>query len=712
MFYKISRFFLYLSLLTPLLLIKSMFFPFIAGKAMFFRGMIELALLFFLFHILANLQRPEFVQQLLKKLKHPIVICLAVFTLAIIVTALTGAHPGQSFWSNFERGDGAFQILHYALFCILALVTFTDKESLLRLLLRGIMLSIPMSAYALMQLFSTDANNPFIVAPGARVSGTLGNPSYLAAYLIFILVFILYLLIKHRGEIKQYATELLVTPLIGWIIVYAGLLDWSGTANTAANDAINKTMGWSLLWYAIAAVILYILSTIDKKRFQTITLSALFLFNFFILLKTGTRGAFLAIIAGILVVAAINFVISKNKRTRLTLGVVFAGIIALSGIFFATHRAALWAHIPVLNRLVNFTSATTDIKPRIWTWGSGLAATIERPLLGWGVEGFAVPFDKYYNPNHYGIESFFDRTHNIFLEYSVSGGLLVLLSWLAIFYYYYRRLERQPKDLWYSILFATPIMYLVQGFFLFDTLPIYLAFFIFLTLVINTETDATHLAPNPQEKLQGVNIATAGLLVVGAAMLMYQTLYLPLQKNSLLVAALMAQGQLSASAGTPQAITPMQVVDQYHEALSLASPIGQEETIGSYQKFVLGLIENASQNQQLINNPQVRKEVRTIVDDVNAWFDNNQAIFPGLKEVYINGGMNLRAGISYGQTDLLARGKQQYLSALAIAPTRLEFISVLIQLAKVQGDTEALEKWGRQAELLRPDLFSLAALKK
>jgi len=430
------------------------------------------------------------------------------------------------------------------------------------------------------------------------------------------------------------------------------------------------------------------------------------------LLKTGTRGAFLAIIGGLLVIAAINFLITKAKKVRLILGIVFVGIIGLSTVFFLTHKAPLWAHVPVLNRLVNFTSATTDIKPRLWTWGSGLAATLEKPIAGWGVEGFATPFDKYYNPNHYGIESFFDRTHNIFLEYSVSGGLLVLLPWLAIFYFYFRKLNKRPKDVWYSILFAAPIMYLIQGFFLFDTLPIYIIFFVFLAFFINSESEELHLSPNPDVTLRGVNLATAGLLVAAFGILMHQTLFLPLQKNNLLVEALIKQSSLSASAGTAQATTPAQVVDSFHVALNAKSPIGQEETIGSYEKFVLSLVENASQNSELTNNPQVQKEVRRIVDDANRWYDENQAILPGLKQQYINGGLNLRAGVSFGQTELLTRGKKQFTDALKISPTRLEFIGVLIQLAKVQGDKEALEEWGKKAELYRPDIFKLADLKK
>jgi 4-amino-4-deoxy-L-arabinose transferase-like glycosyltransferase len=366
----------------------------------------------------------------------------------------------------------------------------------------------------------------------------------------------------------------------------------------------------------------------------------------------------------------------------------------------------------VLNRLINFSSAVNDIKPRIWTWGSGLAGAIEKPVAGWGVENFATPFDKYYNPRHYGIESFFDRTHNIFLEYSISGGLLVLLPWLAIFFFYYRELRKRAKDMWYSVLFVVPIAYLIQGFFLFDTLPIYLAFFAFLVLFLNSDENEIHLSPNENSALVGANIATATILTLGVIGLLYYTAFLPFQKNRLIVNALLLQNTLAAqaAAGVKQTINPVEIVDAFHQALAFKSPIGQEEAVAMYQKFMLNIVENASQNEKVTSSPQARQEMKQVLDDVNKVFDDNLPIYAGLKQHFINGGINMRAGLAFNLPEYLARGKKTFTESLEKSPTRLEFIRVLIQLAQLQNDKEALEKWARRANLYRPDIFKLEEL--
>ena len=648
MFYKLSKFFIYASLLSPLLLVKVMFFPFIAGKAIFFRGMVDLALLCFALHLLSHIDNREFWQRFVAKLKHPLIICVAVFAILFTLTALIGVNPTQSFWSNFERGEGAFQILHYALFFIMAALLFTDKKSIERLLIVNIVVSVPMCIYAFLQLITPiESGSAFVIAPGERVSGTLGNPSYLAAYLIFILAFLLYFFIKYKDP------------------------------------------SWRVL------------------------IGLLFAFEFYIFLNTGTRGAFIGVVVAMLLLAAINFLITRDRHIRLALGAIFIVIVALTGTFFLTRQAKVWQNVPVLSRLINFNSALNDIRPRLWTWGSAVSGTLERPVTGWGAENFAEPFDKYYNPKHYGIESFFDRTHNIFLEYSISGGLLVLLPWLAIFWFYYQRLNRRPKDFWYSILFVTPIAYLVQGFFLFDTLPIYLVFFIFLVLSMNTEGQEIHLLPEKGSGLRGANTATAALLAVGCGALLYYTAVIPLQKNNLLVEALVYQNTLAQNinAGGKLSVSPAQVIERFHIAMEYKSVVGQEEAVGMYQKFALNLLENASRDEKLVNDPQVRAEIRILVDDANRWYDANKGIYPGLKEQYINGGINLRAGQTFRHADYLARGREMFLDALSKAPTRLEFINVIIELAQLENDTVTLDTWSRRAAFYRPDIFKLQTIK-
>ena len=646
MFAKISRFFIYAALLAPLLIIKASFFPFITGKAIFFRVLVELALLFFLIHVLAHIKKGQgkvLFTYLKKKLTHPIVICTAVFAVVFTLTAGTGVNPTGSFWSNFERGEGAFQILHYVGFFILTVLLFPNLKRLRGLLAAQVIIRIPVCVYALAQLVraADQTNSGFILAAGERVSGTLGNPSYLACYLLFTLPLILYFFLQ------------------------------------------TKNPAWRT------------------------GLALLFGFELFILLKTGTRGAFLAILVGLFILGIIALIRTKHVRLRYGLLVVLGLGIALIAFFFATRAASFWEHVPVFNRLINFESATSDIRPRIWTWNSAVKGVLDKPILGYGAENFAVPFDRYYNPGHYGIESFFDRTHNIFLEYLITGGIALLIPWLAIFYFYYRRLRKRQKDFWQAIFFTMPIVYFVQGFFLFDVLAIYLVFFLWLAFAITAEQESELPFDTAPIAIPFPSLLGAGALTALIVASLYFTAYLPAKKNQLLVRALLLQNQLeyevSAKVAAPT-VSPGTILDAFDTALNFKSPVGQEETIGMLQKFSIYVVDALGQNPKALASPQAASDVRGLVEKNNSWFDKNQAIMSGIKNLYLNGGLNLRAGLDFKQPDLLARGKSEYQQGLSISPTRLEFIRVLIEVAKIEKDQAAYADLVARAKELRPDL--------
>lgn len=640
------------------------------------------------------------------KLKNPFVIAVAIFALAALITAFVGVNPTQSIWSNFERGDGAFQFIHYAFFFILLVFLFPDKKSFERVLLTQIFVSIPISLYALAQAV-VDSQNSFFIAISSRVSGTLGNPSYLAVYLLINALIITYFLISYRKEIiERFTLFLLIIPGVASLIT---ILCAFGPKVAGVNEAVGNFLGQFLIWYVVAVGALFGLSRIISKQiFQTAILAITLVFELYILLKTGTRGVFLALLLGLIVLCVINLIINKNRNIRLLLVAGLIVLVGLPALFFATHNASTWKDVPVFNRLIDFESAKKDIQPRIWTWSSALSGVSERPITGWGQENFPYTFDKYYNPGHYGIESFFDRTHNIFLEYLISGGIILFLPWISIFVIYYLRLRRRPKNFWYSILFIMPIMYLIQGFFLFDTLPIFIVLFLFLALfIINEEGQHTLPALN-ETKLPSALQAIACLAVAGViGTSLYFTTYLPAKKNLLLVNAIILQNTLidAINQGRQSAdASPESVVAAFEKAYELPSPVGQEETVGMYQKFVIFLVDAIAPSQETVNNPGVAAAVRTFVDKANAWYDNNKDSFPGIKEEYLNAGLNIRFGMVFRQPDLYQRGKELLAAAFTTSPSRLEVIRVMIEVAKLEKNTAVYESLIKAAQELRPDL--------
>ncbi|PIR87772.1 MAG: hypothetical protein COU10_02780 [Candidatus Harrisonbacteria bacterium CG10_big_fil_rev_8_21_14_0_10_45_28] len=657
MFITISRLFLLSALAAPLWLVRSTFFPFISVKVIFFRIVVELALLFFVAAVILSKNPKEALKKYYPRLKNPIVLGVIVFAIVAFVTALTGSHPLNSIWSNFERGDGAFQIIHYALFFILTALLLDSKKHWLTALWIHVVVSFSTSLYALAQLLYRAGSPNWVIATSNRVSGTLGNPSYLAAYLIFTLVVIIYLM--------------------------------------------KETKSIGIRWM----------------------LSVPLLFEAFIILKTGTRGAFLAIIIAGLVSLGINLFLTKQKKTKMILLMALLLPVALMVVFFTTAKADVWQKVPLFGRLIDFTSAVTDIQPRIWTWTSAVSAGFERPLLGWGLENFSEPFDSYYNPKHFGIESFFDRTHNVFLEYFVSGGVVLLLAWLSIFFFYYRDLVKRKKDWWWAVLFSLPVAYFIQGFFLFDVLAIYLVLFLFLGLFIFTRKEVEPIRLSPAS----LNPISTSYLIVALAIILpsiYLTGYRPLQKNLLLATALqydqMALGTPIKTQADGQAVLDrLKVASKaYDTAYNYPSVVGQEETVGSMMKFALASEEKLQQIPALANYEPTRMLLKSLADKSHNWLGSVEKNSPGTKSSFLGAVVDIQFSLTPtadGKSmqilnpEYLNRGRSELENLFSIAPTRIEFVRVLLRLSQITGDQTGYIKWLGVAQDLRPDIDWSAA---
>lgn len=647
MFIKISRFFLYAAAFTPLLLSKRLFFPFITTKSVFFKTVVELALLFFIIHIVSAQDPKKIWQQIKARFSNPIFIAIGLFAILGIFTALISINPTQAFWSNFERAEGAFQIFHYALFFFLVALTFTEKKALQTLIFTHIGVSILVAGYGALQVYGNPAH-PLIVGGGDRASGTLGNASYLAAYLLMTLPFLGYFFLKMKDK-----------------------------------------------WLRIGLILIA-------------------LFEIFIMTKTGTRGAFLGLFVGLLALLFISMFTAETKKWRLTSQIGFALIAGLGVLFFATSSAPIWQNIPGINeRLLDFSGATEGIKPRLWTWGSSISTFLERPVFGWGYENFPYGFDKYYNTGHYLVESFFDRTHNVFLEYLISGGIVLFLAWLSIFYFYLRQvLRKKDKDMWFAILVSALIAYFVQGFFLFDVLPIYLTVFLFLVLFINTEKDYPPLEEETTYRISGGSFATSVVATILIITSLIMTVGLPLQKNLLLSRSVILQNTFRATQ-IPVERRPSfaAVIESYEKTYNFSSPVGQEETISMFLRFTAEIMEYFAHIEQSQKNETVQNEVDNVYLLAANWFDENRNLFPGHKNTYLAGALHFNHAFTTvdGQMrviypESLARGEELYAEVLEEAPTRIEFMVILREMAARQNDDAKYQELTDKLKALRPDL--------
>jgi O-antigen ligase len=436
-FERIAKWYLYIGAFSIVIVMNSIFFPFIGGKDFFFRFVVELALSCMVLWWAFEAKKGDAKKRISALFHKPIVIAASVFVAMFELAAIFSYDFQAAFWSNYERGEGGFQMLHYFLYFLLLVLIFTDEKDWKNLFKFSLVSAGLMILYGIAGNFSV----PGFIGPYAgttaptgwwhelvdgRFEGTLGNPAYVDPYLIFSMFFAAYLWISSKLAGK-------LTALKSW--------------------------GYGVL-------------------------IAIFFF-FFVLGQT--RGAFLGLIAGVFVLIVYLIFTSKGKTRKW--GAVALGVFVILGLgLYAIRNNPAVQNLPE-GRLLQISLSDSTAQTRFWVWGEAWQGFLERPILGWGPENFTPVFDKFFNPNFYvpgqNNETWFDRAHSVFFDYLSETGALGLLSYLAIFVVLYWEFFKSAhkhslSQLQKGLIVALPIAYLVQGVAIFDVFPMYISLFTFL----------------------------------------------------------------------------------------------------------------------------------------------------------------------------------------------------------------------------------------
>jgi len=199
---------LFLILLTPIIVPRDHFFPFISGKNFFFRTITEFIFgLWLILMLFAKGYRPK---------RSFIMIFSLTFLLVSILSTIFGANPYRSFWSNFERMEGLVTTIHlFAYFLVLSSMVNTEK--LWKLFLHSsLAVSLGIVIYGFMQM----AGKLEIHQSGTRLDATFGNASYLAVYMLVHLFITLFYLIRTKNWHKWFYAILAI--LQGIILYHTG----------------------------------------------------------------------------------------------------------------------------------------------------------------------------------------------------------------------------------------------------------------------------------------------------------------------------------------------------------------------------------------------------------------------------------------------------------------------------------------------------------
>lgn len=282
---------------------------------------------------------------------------------------------------------------------------------------------------------------------------------------------------------RWWNTSLAASAIMGFYAVFQilGVVNASQSTTRVDGTLGNSTyLGIYMLFHAFVA--LFFMWREWKNTALRYTYGLLAVFQLVVLYYTGTRGAILGLLGGLLLAALLN-VRNRNdgeEWIRKSSIAVLVGAVLLVGGLFAARNTAFVSGNPLLSRFFSLTAEGIRTEGRYFIWPIALEGVKEKPLLGWGQENFNHVFQKHYTPEMYKLEPWFDRAHNIFLDWAVSGGVLGLLSYLSLYAALLFSIWRKNNALSHvekSIITGLVAAYFVHNFFVFDNLTSYILFF-------------------------------------------------------------------------------------------------------------------------------------------------------------------------------------------------------------------------------------------
>lgn len=405
---------IFLVLLTPFV-VTDVFFPFVVGKAVYARAIIEIT----------------FVAWVALVLRHPrrrpawswTVAAFAVWLLASGLAAAFGVSPTRSLWSTYERMQGVFDLAHWFAFTVMAVSVFRSAADWRLLFGVNLACSTAVCLIGLAHHYQI-THVDFIYAPLAldRMRSTLGNPAYVGAYTMVNALIGAALFVHSLGASSGRRPLL---PRVGDLWALMAQINLWGLWTTGARGALT----------GLGAAFLILIAYGIRKRVRAALWAA---------------GVALAAAAALIAVARTTTILDPVIESNTT-----------------------------LNRLFRIDAESLPVRSRVVGVETGLRAFLDRPVLGWGPENFIVGWGRHVDVDLRGeripILVSYDHAHNKPVEELATKGALGLLSYLALWTVMGRVMLRRIGRLAghdriaLGIVGAAFAAYFVQNLFLFDS---------------------------------------------------------------------------------------------------------------------------------------------------------------------------------------------------------------------------------------------------
>lgn len=402
-----------LVLLTPFVVSPRTIFPFVVGKALYSRSLIEVT---FVSWALLSLCKPSF------RPPYSRILVLLVVALGVaMLSAGLGVSVQRSLWSNYERMQGVIDQAHWiALAFILVSMLRTNRDWRV-LLTINLAASLAMAVVAIAEHYGhARAWTP----NAARVMAALGNPIFLGSYLQVNVTIALGFLVHS------------FVPTVPPDKASASAKARHGKRSSGVNPpppaagAAHFFMPWAgrCFWGATALAGLWALTL------------------------TASRGPFLGLVSGLVFLAVLYVFLSRGRTSRLvaagSVGLLGAVIVVLLVLVFSPAVLLIDANTtnPLLSRFTDL-EPLVSVQQRLLAWEAGIDGFLERPVLGWGPENYIAVWGRYGSDFITTMPGVLDHAHNKPIEELATKGLSGLLVHAAIWAAAFHIVVRAARDM-------------------------------------------------------------------------------------------------------------------------------------------------------------------------------------------------------------------------------------------------------------------------
>lgn len=419
--------------------------------------------------------------------RFPMVLPVAVLAAVYLLTTAFSITPRISLVGSYQRLQGTYTTLSYLVVFAMMLIHLRSKAQVDRLVTTAIIVSVPISLYALIQRYRLDPL-PWGGDVVTRVAANMGNAIFVAAYIIMVTPLTLYRIVESftailtdeelswadviRASVYIFVAAIHVLallfsqsrgPLLGFLagtftfllILLVGLRDSAPSRERLRIREIATAIGTLLLVDLVSFGLAYLLGalatnqgwiTVESGRLAPEALRAALLNG------VGFLGAVVGGAVSIFILAAMR----RGWRWLWLSMILQAGLVGGFLVLFNLPASPIadWRELPYIGRIgtaLSLESHTARVRRYIWQGAVDMVAPHEpiqfpdgrddpfnviRPLVGYGPESMYVAYNRFYPPELAHVEkrnASPDRSHNETLDSLVITGWLGFLAWQGLY---------------------------------------------------------------------------------------------------------------------------------------------------------------------------------------------------------------------------------------------------------------------------------------